>query len=569
MTAAAPALAPPDTEPPRPRRPELAGHLAFAACALATVCYLLHLGRHTSFFYDEWSWIQSRRGWRPGNFLVAHNGHFVAVPVLCYHLLFATVGLRAFLPYRLLLLAFHVGACYALYRYARIRLGPLVAVLPAGLLLMLGAAWQSLLWPFQITFTGALAFGLAGYLVLDAESTRRRDVLGCLCLTAAIGCSGVGLAMLAGAVVRIALRRQWERWWVLAVPSVIFAAWYLRYGHSGLGAPSVGGTPSQLWRYFSRSYQASVGGLTGHPAVHARTLAAVLAVAVLVLLATRLALEFRLRAMPVDLLAAVAIAVVLWGLTTLTRARFEDYGANRYLYPGAIAVLLPVIEALRGIRLHRVAVGLLALATAASVWTGLTQLRAGARSLSTIAASSRSDFAVLEHTRPSRDFVPNKRLMPMVTAGGYLSAARDLGSPAVPFDRLIDQSAGARNDADRVLRELGTLRRITGAQQPGGGSTRTVPAGVPTQVPVAAGCQSVQAATPGPLILRLELPPAGITLSSTAAVGLRVRRFGPTLAGYGRIPAGEILRLQPLPDGSPVPWTIQLSSPAAVRLCRE
>ena len=32
------------------------------------------------------------------------------------------------------------------------------------------------------------------------------------------------------------------------------------------------------------------------------------------------------------------------GLTTLTRARFEDYGANRYLYPGAIAVLLPVIE---------------------------------------------------------------------------------------------------------------------------------------------------------------------------------------------------------------------------------
>ena len=155
------------------------------------------------------------------------------MPVLVYHLLFATAGLRAYLPYRLVLMLFHVGTCFALYRYARLRVGPLVALLPAGLLLMLGAAFQNLLWPFQITLIGALAFGLAGYLVLDSEPSRRRDVFGCLCLTAAVACSGTGLALLAGATVRLALRRQWRRWWVFAVPAVVFLGWYLRYGRSG------------------------------------------------------------------------------------------------------------------------------------------------------------------------------------------------------------------------------------------------------------------------------------------------------------------------------------------------
>ncbi|MFL6163859.1 MAG: hypothetical protein ACJ74U_16770 [Jatrophihabitantaceae bacterium] len=568
MTASAVAVEP-DAAAPRARwRPDLAGHLAFAGCALATVLYLLHLGRHTSFFYDEWSWIQSRRGWRPANFLLGHNGHFVAVPVLVYHLLFATAGLRAYLPYRLVLLACHVGTCFLLYRYARLRLGPLVAVLPAGLMLMLGAAYQNLLWPFQITFIGALAFGLAGYLALDAEPTRRREVVGCLCLTAAIGCSGIGLAMLAGALVRVVLRKQWRRWWVVAVPAVVFLAWYLRYGDSGPGAPRPGGTASQLWRYLRGSYQSSVGGLTGHSVVQDRALAAWLGALILLLVVLRLAVEARRRAVPVDLLAAIALGVVLWGLTALTRARLADFGASRYLYPGAIAVLLGAIEALRDIRLPRLAVALLAVATAASVWTGLAQLRLGARSLTAVDTYARADFAALEHSKPDSGYLPNRRLLPVVTAGGYLSAIRGLGSPAMPFDQLPSQPPGARNDADRVLRQAGNLQRAPAGPQPTGGTVLTVGAGVPTDLSVIAGCQLVRPSAPaGPVALRLQLPAAGITFSSPAAIRLRARRFGPTLATYGQLPAGQVTLLRPLPDGVPVPWLIQLSSSAPVRLC--
>ena len=56
----------PEVVADRRRGPELAGHLIFAACALVSAGYLLYLGRRTSFFFDEWNWIQSRRGWRWG-----------------------------------------------------------------------------------------------------------------------------------------------------------------------------------------------------------------------------------------------------------------------------------------------------------------------------------------------------------------------------------------------------------------------------------------------------------------------------------------------------------------------
>ena len=551
------------------RWPDLAGHLIFAGCALASVCCLLYLGRHTSFFYDEWNWIQSRRGWRPSSFLAPHNGHFVAVPVLVYHLLFASVGLRAYLPYRLVLMAFHVAACFALYRYARLRLGPLVAVLPAALLLMLGAAYQNLLWPFQITFIGALAFGLAGFLVLDAEPTRRRDVLACLCLTAAIACSGTGLAMLAGAVVRLALRRQWRRWWVVAVPAVVFGLWYLRYGRHDPGRPSVGGSVSQLWQYFHRIYQSAISGLTGHTWLQDGSLAVWLGLAIVLVVAGRLAADLARRTVPVGLLSAVAMGVVLWGLSALTRVHTHDYGASRYLYGSAVAVLLALTEALRGIRLPKVAVALLAVATGASIWTGLTPLRSGAGSLSAVDTYARADFAALEHSHPAPGYRPNPRLVPVVTAAGYRSAVDSLGSPAMPFAELASQPAGIRTDADRVLRQAGNLRLLPTGRQPGGpAAALTIPAARVEPVTVPAGCLLLRAAQPEQaLAVQLTLPTSGITVNSASVVGLRVRRFGPTLAVLGYPTPGQVWLLEPTADGSALPWLVQLSVVGSVRIC--
>jgi len=554
--------------------PDLAGPVAFAVLALASAGYLLYLGRRTSFFFDEWNFVLDRRGWRPGTFLVPHNGHFVALPVLAFHLLFATVGLHWYLPYRLLLMACHLAACYLLYRYAQHRVGPLAALVPAGLMLLLGPAVQTLLWPFQIAFIGALVFGTAAFLLLDGPCTRRRSLLAVGCLLAALGCSGVGIAMVAGAWVRVLGRRQWRRWWVVGVPTLLFLAWYARYARHAPGNPKAGGTPAELWGYFRHAYLAAIGSLTGHTATQDRTLALWLAIAVLVLVLGRLGFELWHRRLPVGLLAAIATAVVLWGLTALTRARYQDYGASRYLYTGAFVVLLAIVEALRGLRFRLVAVAGLVIAAAASVWSGLDVLQHGARSLSVTDTYVRADLAALQLSvagdspPPLPTYHPSRRRAPQVTVGRYRSAIADLGSPAMPVSALPGQSAGVRTDVDRVLREAGDLRVTSAAPPTGPAAPVTVIGGATTQfTPPTTGCQLVRASGPGDVLLRFALPPAGVRVSSPASVVLVVRRYGPNLVGLTRVPAGRTELLRPLADRSPVPWVVQLGANQPITVC--
>ncbi|HTZ43873.1 MAG TPA: hypothetical protein VMB79_08405 [Jatrophihabitans sp.] len=555
---------------PAGARADAAGHALFATATLLAAGYLLHLGRRTTFFYDEWTFIRTRRDWHPGTFLDPHNGHFSAVPVLAYHLLFATAGLRAYLPYRLLLMAFHAGACFALYRYGRRRLGPLPAVLPPALLLLNGPGYQDLLWPFQIGFVGALGFGVAALLALDGPPGRRRDLAGCLCLLASVASSGVGVAMLAGAIVRVLLRRQWRRWWMVGLPAAVFVAWFADYDAS---LPGSSGTAAGKAGYLLHFFRAAVGALTGHAATRAVTLATVLSWLVVALVLARLAYELRARRLPVDLLAAVTVALVLLGLTAATRAQDHDFGASRYAYTGGFTVLLVLIELLRGIDLRRwparAGVGLLAVATAASVVTGLQPLRLGAHSLTGAARYLRADLAAVQLSDPPPSYQPNRRLIPFQDSGSYLAAVRALGSPALPVTELPRQAPDVRDDVDRVLRQAGELT-VTGAiRQPGGPALPVILApGLPESLAPQPGCLLLRPEAPARrLTVRLSLPWGGLTLGSAATIRLAVRRFGPTLVAFGRLPAGRGWLIRPRFDAAPARWTVQLGASAPVRAC--
>jgi hypothetical protein len=138
----------------------------------------------------------------------------------------------------------------------------------------------------------------------------------------------------------------------------------------------------------------------------------------------------------------------------------------------------------------------------------------------------------------------------------------------MPFAELPSQSAGARADADRVLRQAGNLQLLPDDQAAAGpAETLTVRAGSTELLSVRPGCQLLQPQPAGPLTVQLELPPAGISISSPVSIGLRVRRFGPTLAAFGSVPPGQVKLLRPLPDGSPVTWLVQLTAAGSVRLC--
>src|SRR5579862_8876922 len=235
--------------------------VALALLMAASALLLLYVGRRLTFFYDEWTFIVVRRGSSLGSYLDPHNGHLSLFPVLVYKALFATVGLRHYLPYRLVGVAMHLLCCGLLYVIVRRRLGPVGALLPTAILLFLGTAWQDLLWPFQIGYFGSIAGGLGALAVLDTDPPLRRTWPAAALLTWSILSSGVGIPFLFAAAALLLIRRAgWRHFWVVALPAVVYLAWYVGWGGGEqtnraalLGAP----------QYIADAAAGAVAGLTG------------------------------------------------------------------------------------------------------------------------------------------------------------------------------------------------------------------------------------------------------------------------------------------------------------------
>ena len=185
------------SSPARVRAPSATAVLA-AILTIAGVALLL-AGRHLTFFYDEWTWILTRRGGAIGTYLDPHNGHFSLVPVAIYKLLFATFGLRHYTPYRIVGVAFHLASATLLYVLVSRRLGPWLALVPVTLLLFMGTAFLDVMWPFQIGFLASTAAGLAALALIDEP---RSDALATVALVVSVASSGIGIAFL-GALTEI------------------------------------------------------------------------------------------------------------------------------------------------------------------------------------------------------------------------------------------------------------------------------------------------------------------------------------------------------------------------------
>ena len=82
--------------------------VASLAALTGTGAILSWLGRGTTFFYDEWNFVERRRTGVIRPLLEGHNGHLSAGPVIVYRVLFATAGLRHYAPYRLTLIGLHL-----------------------------------------------------------------------------------------------------------------------------------------------------------------------------------------------------------------------------------------------------------------------------------------------------------------------------------------------------------------------------------------------------------------------------------------------------------------------------
>ncbi len=162
---------------------------------------LLFVTRQQWFWFDEWDFLTRGFAGRPIGLLVPHNEHWSTIPILIYRALFSVFGLRSYQPYIGVLLIAHIAVAHLLWRLMlRSEVEQWVATTASALFLVLGAAYENIVWAFQIGFVGSFAFGLGAVLVVDGQrgGAWRWTVLTWVLLVAALMCAP-------------APRGQWQR----------------------------------------------------------------------------------------------------------------------------------------------------------------------------------------------------------------------------------------------------------------------------------------------------------------------------------------------------------------------
>jgi hypothetical protein len=315
-----------------------------AAIALIGCSAILWLARGYTFYFDEWSFILSAPDWTAATYLEPHNVHPAMLPRLIYAAMLNTIGLRAYWPYMVLLLALHAASVILLFELVRRRGGDALGIACALILLFLGAGWENLLWAFQISFVGSVACGLAMLLALEGDAGPRRLPLATALLVAALMFSGIGLFFGVAAAVRLAATkgRRGELFWLLPV-GIVFGAWFLAFGRNGVAAnpPSTVDNLMVLPQYTLWGLGASAAAIIGEGGMFGPPL--------LILAAGAVAFAWwRWGADPLALGVAAAL-VTFYVVTGLSRAQFgyQQSASGRYVYEGAIFWMILLAGAAR------------------------------------------------------------------------------------------------------------------------------------------------------------------------------------------------------------------------------
>ncbi len=541
---------------------------AAAAAAVAVVlggCLAVAFeARHSTFSGDDWTFVLHRRGFSAGVFLDPHNEHLSALPVAAYKILLAVFGAGSYTPFIALLLILHATACGLLYLIARRYVGPWGALVPTCVLVVLGPAWQDLLWAFQIGYVGSVAAGLGMLLCLERDD-RRGDVWAGTLLGVSLLCSSIGLGMVVLATLRIVAvpRRRWQRLWAVAIPVALYLLWYGFYGVSTIRASNIPHIP----RYVFAALSAALSSVTGlahtsvSPYLVSVSFGHVLAVALLVVAVLAFLRGARPTAMP---LAAAVAALALWVAEALEYfPNGREAAQSRYQYTAATLVLLVGVGWLAGRRWPRWGRLVLVVLTVAVCASNLDMLHQRTGPWSQDSAYDRAEIGALEISRglvapgfaPENIFttaVTGNHNLGVVTAGPYFSATHSFGSPADRPAQILTEPEGARRAADLVLAEAERLR-----PQPLAVAARSGSLGGASCRPVLGGTLESSTGS-GAVIVRAPAEGGAV---------LAVRRFAEAYLVRWPVAAGRGVVLRLPVDHSAVPWRPRITGPAGTVVC--
>jgi hypothetical protein len=530
----------------------------------ASVCLLLYLTRDFTFLQDSWEFLMNRRDPGIDSLLAPHNEHIVVIPVAIEQLFLRLFGMGDATPeYVLLALALAVSA-YLLFLYVRMRLGAWPALFAAVVLLFLGPAWEVLLWPFEIGFVGSVLFGLAMLLALDRED-RDGDLLACLFLVLSFGFSSVAIPFAAAAAVDVLQKRRargLSRAYLVAVPVLLYAVWYLGWGTDAETHISLRNVLSSPRFVFEAAAVAvgAVAGLgtdpfSGSPdPVWGRAILVALVIAA----AYR---QVRKPGFAPGFWPVAAAAATNWFLTAFNQIPGRDPTSSRYQYMGGVLVFLLLANLFQGVRLGKrglVAIGCLA---SAAIAVNLVVLSDGRDTLEEQSVLTRGDLAAIEIAKRTvaPDFSLNTEVAGTTTlidvqAAKYLPAVEDYGSPAYTPTELAGASDYVRKQADIVLAQALPLSTVTrlGGYESGGGENCVSVNGAASEVRVSPGLTRIEVA-PGP----------------HAEFSLRRFATGEYPVVTEGAPGDSATTLRVPRDGAPrYPWYLHVAAAQPARVCR-
>lgn len=551
----------------------------FGLAAATAAALILWTGRGLTFSLDEIVWFMESPNLSFDMLVQPHFGHFVLTTRLVYEAVFDLFGATSYLPFRVLAALTVLLTVTLFFAYTSRRVGDWVALAPSLVLLVFGSDLLHVLVGNAFTVMFAVSCGLAAFLALDRQD-RRGDIAACAFLCLGVVTYTVALGFVVGAAVRVALEpNRLRRAWIPLLPLAIYGAWWLS-SHSQAVGPDSQTTASNVLLFPVWSFQSlgailsAVAGLNynfpGSGISGATQAGGVLAFAAL----GGLTLRLRQGKIPPAFWGAVAVLATLWLSQALAAAGSRPPDSSRYMFPGAIIVLIVAAEALRGIRWTPTALAVLYAFAVLGATGNLAQLRdVGATLRGTYAPEVRAAATALDlagsHSSTNFEF-------PSLPEGQGTVIANQVSPFSLPF--WFESSNGRQPvplylaAADRygslgyTQKELSGISNVVGTQ---------VDAVLVTALKLeleppprsASGHCMLRTASPGES-LTVSLPPGGAVVEAVGAGGeVDLSRFADEDTVFvGTLGADEKAALRIPHDAVREPWRVTTTAPA-MRIC--
>lgn len=546
---------------------ERAPVILLAVGMVIAAALLLNLTSKLTFIADEWNLLLLRQGWGLGQILEPFNGHPIMAPAFVFKSLQDVFGMESARPMQMAATATFLLMNALLFVYLRRRVGDWGALIGTLLILFLGAAFEDLLFSFQIGYFGSLAAGVGALIALDRDD-HRGDVAASILLVVSLAFSSVGIAFVAAAVAEWALnpRDRRKRLFVPGAAMLFYALWWIGWGHAtsedslnpGFELSVLPKVPGFMFNAFAAGLTSLAGLATGdgsepdQPNLIWGQLGAVLFAGLAI---------WRIRKLgnvPRALAVTLAGALCFFLLLALAQDAYLAYGeferrpatASRYQLPLALFIVLVASNLLKGISIKPWALGLAGLLGLIAVSGGIGLMMSEAEERwQPASAYTRATLSGVEAAAP--DFEAGYVFRPGtsfdVPVSDYMRAVEAHGSPAFSAAEIRGLDPPFRLTADAAL--VGAAGTAVSGTPPAFSRT---------------GCRKARIGTP----LKLDPGAYAVVNNARTELALSLARFAePPGLAIGAILPKATAGLE-LPEGSLTnPWLLSFAGTGPALVC--